>query len=44
MSIHIPFPFLTPELLEIANAIAAIVEKKKYLDMTVTYTILEHNL
>lgn len=29
MSIHIPFPFLTPELLEIANAIAAIVKKRR---------------
>lgn len=36
MSIHIPLPFLTPQLLEIASAIAAIAEKKKYVDMTIT--------
>lgn len=44
MSIHIPLPLLTPQLLEIAGAIAAVVEKKKYMDMAATYTILEHNL
>lgn len=39
-----PAPILHPQLLEIANDIAATVEKKKDIDMTVTYIILRHNL
>ena len=44
MPIRVPLQPPTPELLEIANDIAAIVKKKKDMDMTVTYIILRHNL
>lgn len=44
MSIRVPLTSSTPRLLEIANDIAATVEKKKDIDMTVTYIILRHNL
>lgn len=44
LSIHVPLPSPNPQLLEIANDIATIVEKKKDMDMTVTYIILKHTL
>lgn len=37
MSVHVPLPFPNPQLLEIANDIAAVVENKKDMDMTLTY-------
>lgn len=43
LSIHVPLPSPNPQLLEIANDIATIVEKKKDVDMTVTYIIFKHN-
>jgi len=44
MSIHVPLPSPSLQLLEIADSIEAIVENKKDIDTTVTYIILRHNL